>query len=118
MRPVWLVQPVGQSAADQGEVGALDPKYELRGGRDVGDRVGDANLLRDGVARVLGRNLLAGDHHHRLHALRRIESGRGDAAAILGTEDEAAVERGRDVVGMALDLGCLEQDVLGLVASS
>ena len=41
-----LVQAVGEPAADQGEVGALEPEHELGRGGDVGDRVGDRDRRR------------------------------------------------------------------------
>ncbi len=41
---VRLVEAVGQAARDQRQVGALDAEDELRGGGDVGDRVGDRHV--------------------------------------------------------------------------
>ena len=55
------------------------------------------------------------DHDHGLDTLRRIEPRGGHRRPRSGADDEAAVERGGDVVGMPLELGGLDQDVLGLL---
>ena len=91
------------------------PSTSSLGGRDVRDRVRERDAIRDRPARLLGGNLLVGNHHHRLHTLRRVEPRGRDAAVLVGADDEAAVERGRDVVGVPLDLGRLDEDVLGLL---
>ena len=77
-----LVQAVGEAGADQGQVRALDAEHELGGGGDVGDRVLDRDLGRQGLAGLLGRHLLAGDDDDRLDALGRVEPGGGDDLAV------------------------------------
>ena len=58
-----------------------------------------------------GRDFLAGDDDDPLQALRRIEARR-ERLAPRRADHEAAVDRRRDVVGMALDLGRPRQQLL------
>src|SRR4029077_6055030 len=86
-----LMDPIGEAAADQGQVGALNAKNELRGGGDVGDGVCKRYLVRNRLPRLLGRHLLTGNDHHRLDALRGIQAGRGERALIARADDEAPI---------------------------
>ena len=75
--------------------------------RSVEHRVGDRHLGGQRRARRLRPHRRARHHDHRLQARGRLEARRLAVRA----DDEAAVQRGGDVVGMALELGGQREDV-------
>jgi hypothetical protein len=107
VRAVGLVQAVGQPAAHEVPVALGEPEHEQRGVGDVGDGVGHRHLGGQRGPRVLGAHRLVGHDEDRLQADRRLQPRRHP----VGADDEAAPQRGRDVVGMALELGGQRQDV-------
>ena len=107
-----LVQAVGEPAArsDPGRSArsrarAARPPRRSRPRRRTGPRQAARRA-------PLGGDLIVGDHQHRLDALGRLQPHRrGLARPRPAAEHEPAVERGRDVVGMALDLGGVREQI-------
>jgi hypothetical protein len=99
--PARLVHGVAQAPADQREVVLRHAEHEQRGVPDVVDRVPERHLRRQRRPGGGGRHLVAGDGEHALEAGRRVEAHR---VAVARTDDEPAVQRGRDVVGMPFEL--------------
>ena len=102
-----------QAAGDQVEIGRCRPRTRLEARGDVGDRVLERELLRDrraGAAR--SRPPRRGSRRRP-----RAPSGGSKRAATgcpgLGSaDDEAAVDRRGDVVGVPLELGRPRQELL------
>ena len=99
-RPPRLVQPVVQPAADQREVRPRQAQRQQRGVGDVERGLGHGHLGRQRGARLLGRHRRRRHGHDALQALGRLDPHRVAGAA----DHEAAVQRGGDVVGVALQL--------------
>ena len=96
-----LVQAIVEAAGDEVPVARGEAEDEQRPVRGVEDGVGHRDLGRQRRARRLRPHRGARHHDHRLEARGRVEA-RG---LTVGADGEAAVERGRDVVGVALELG-------------
>jgi hypothetical protein len=108
------VDAIAEPPGDQVKVGLLQAEDEERRGGDVGDRVGDRDLVRHRRTRGLGAHLLGRDDRHGLQSLRWVEAGRREATAVATADHEPAVDRGGDVVGVAFDLGRSRQQLTGL----
>src|SRR5215207_3589973 len=98
-----LVDQIAETAADQAEVVLRQPQHEQRGMAHVVNRLADRQLRGHRRARRRRWHLVVGDRQHALEAGRRVEPHRSLAGA--RADDEAAVERGSDVVRVALELG-------------
>ena len=100
-----------EAAADQVEVGAPQSQHQQRRGGDVGDRVGERHLGRDRLARPPVETSSPG-----ITTIPSRPSGGSKRAANGGArrraDDEPAVDRRRDVVGVPLDLGRPRQQLL------
>ena len=107
MGTVGLMEAVDEAAADEVPVAAGKPERQQRGVGDVGDRVGHWDRRRQRGARLLGADRLMRDDEDRLEARGGVEA-RGSA---VGADHEAAVQRRRDVVGVALQLAGQRQHV-------
>ena len=96
-----LVELVVESARDEVPVAAGEPEGEEGGVGDVEDGLLEGYLRREGLARLAGADGMVGDDGERLQACGGLEA----CGVTVGADDEASVERGGDVVGVALD-GC------------
>ena len=102
-----LVQAVVEAAPDEVPVPARQAEDEQRAVGGVEHGVGDRHLGGQRRARGLRPHGRARHHDHRLQAGGRLEAGR----LTVGADDEAAVQRGGDVVGVALELGRQREDI-------
>jgi hypothetical protein len=98
---VGLVQPIAEAAGDQIEVAALEPQHEQSDLPHVVHRIAHPHTARERGAGLARPHGLVGDHEHRLEAGRRLDPVRRGARA----DGEAPVQRGGDVVRVALLLG-------------
>ncbi len=101
MGAAGLVEAVVQPARHEVPVAAGEAERQQRAVGDVEDRVGQRHLGGQRGARGLGADGVVRHHRQRLQAGGRVEA-RGLA---VGAHHEAAVQRRRDVVGVALQLG-------------
>ncbi len=74
---------------------------------DVEDRLLDRDLLGQGIARLTCAHRLLGHDRQRLQARGRLEAH----CLAVGANDEAAIERRGDVVGVTLDRGGAREQV-------
>ena len=102
--PVLLVEPIDGEDAEQVEPPDRHPRDADRQAGQVRDRVLARDLGRQHGPHLGGREAQVRDEQDRPKIARRIEAERLDRAVDRGADDEPAVERGRRVVGMALDL--------------
>ena len=113
--PVRLVQAVGEPAGDQPKVGPLQAQHQLRCRGDVGDRVGVRDRFRDRLRALTWALARPRARPRRPRGPGAPRSGsRPLASSARGADDESAVDRRGDVVGVALDLRRAGEHVGGL----
>ena len=95
-----LVQPVAQAARDEVQVAAREAEHQQRAWATL-KTASDSGTSAGSASRAPGAHRLLGHDEHRLQPVRRVEAHR----VPVGADDEAAEQRGGDVVGMALELG-------------
>ena len=107
---------LGRRRASRRPQPAAKRRDEQRGAADVEDRVVERDLFGEQAAGAGGRGLAFGDPHHD----REIAGERDTHDLPAGDRDDAAVDRGGGVVGVALELGrdpqCLGAGFAGRVA--
>ena len=100
MGSMRLVQAVAETRRDQLPVRPGETQDQRRGLSHVEHRVAQRDARRQRRSRRLGDHRLGRDHERRLEPHRRLEAVNPGPLAY----DEAALQRGGDVVGMALEL--------------
>jgi hypothetical protein len=101
------VQTVVQTLREHVPVAARESERQQRAVRDVEDGVGERHLLGQRRSRGARAHGLLGHDGERLKPGRRLEARR----ATVGADHKAAVQRCRDVVGVALELACVREHV-------
>src|SRR5437764_955298 len=100
MRAVRLVQAIGKSGRDQLPVARGQAEDQLRDLGHVEHRVAERDLTRQRCAGFRGLYRVRRDDEQRLEPHRRVEAGYAPGVA----DDETALDRGADVVRMAVEL--------------
>ena len=111
-RAIRLMEPVPRRRFQEVPLPLAQSEGQQGGAAHVVDGIFEDHLLRKHSARLLGDDLVRWNEDHRLEPAFGLDRAADKRAAVPRHDLEAAEERGRDVVGVPLDLGAGLEDLL------